>query len=327
MPIPWKSIWPALTVLALFAALSAGWYWSVGKARSAFKDQQELRAEKPALTCLDETWSGYPFRIQLDCSGPVLHLSRGRTKVTPKQLTASVRAPFLRTIVVELEGPIIVDNDKLAAPIEIVQPDARVDIVMESATSLRAEAVLSRIVVQQAGLEHARLHTARLRSRFERGEQHKINLTIDLTGVAIRTDAQDDLYLDAVAGTMAADNVPRKSTRNVNEWMKAAAELATQFNVEEFVATYGDTQLAAKGEIKIKASGYLEGSLKTRVNRLDALLTRLQAQEVLTASKARAAQTLLGLFDRGNGVAADLRMKNGELFWGPLKLGRHPVLF
>ncbi|MGI9462801.1 MAG: DUF2125 domain-containing protein, partial [Aestuariivirgaceae bacterium] len=99
------------------------------------------------------------------------------------------------------------------------------------------------------------------------------------------------------------------------------------FNIEQLEVTYGDTRLTAKGVMHIKASGYLDGALKTRVSQLDSLLNKLQAREVLSASKAKAAGTLLGLFDRGNGVAADLRFKDGELFWGPVKLGRHPVLF
>ena len=60
---------------------------------------------------------------------------------------------------------------------------------------------------------------------------------------------------------------------------------------------------------------------------LVAFMGKLQERRMITPKNAKAASTLLGLFDRGDGVAAELRFKQGEVFWGPLKLGRQFPLF
>ncbi len=325
--ITWKSLWPVFAALGLFIICTGGWYWAINLAQSAFVEQQRHRDVKPALTCDGEAWSGYPFRIQLDCPAPEIFLSRGRTRLTPNRLTAIVRAPNLKTVIVHLEGPTIIHNDRLASPAEIVHPNAMIRIMLGPGETVRAATDMSAVTVSQAGVQLVSAKTVSLRSRLDRGSQHNLNLALDLAGVVVRTQMQDEIVLDAIAAVVQADNIPREPVADATEWLKAAAAPATQFRIEKIQATYGDTELTAQGTVHIEATGFLDGSLTTRVIKLNGLLDRLRERQVITPKKAKAAGALLGLLDRGDGNSADLRFKNGELFWGPVKLGRHPALF
>ncbi|NNE21102.1 MAG: DUF2125 domain-containing protein [Rhizobiales bacterium] len=323
----WKTVWPIATALVLFALVSGGWLWARAEAETRFAAQQRQLDRKPALTCSTDTWSGYPFKMALDCQDPALHLNRGRTKIIPKTLSAVVRAPKLRTVLIHFEGPTVIENDELPAPVTVNHAPATVRVHMENRRSFRAKTELSFLAVTQTDNRLADIETLRLETRLRRGAEHHIDIDADITNLIIHTDDQQQVILAAVKALINADNVPHEPAANGAEWLKAAAGLETQFNVEAFTARYGATELHAEGTVIIEGTGTLDGNIKTRVTKLDAILAELRKRKVLTRKKARTASTLLGLFDKGDGVTADLRLKSGELFWGPVKLGRQIPLF
>ncbi|MGI9465164.1 MAG: DUF2125 domain-containing protein [Aestuariivirgaceae bacterium] len=322
-----RSLWPVAPALVLFALISGGWFWVQGEAQARFAEQKRHLDRKPALTCSDDTWSGYPFQMKLDCKDPVIHLSRGRTQLTPKTLNATVRAPSLRTVIVRIEGPTVINNDRLTAPVEIGHAPTTIRVHLKSQDVIRAETELAAIEISQSGTRLADIDKLELGTRLRRGDEHDIDIEADITNLILHADERQRVILAAVDAVIRAGNVPREPAANGEEWLKAAASLDTQFNVEQFKARYGATELHAEGTVTIEGTGTLEGTVKTRVTKLDAFLGELQQRQMLTPKKAKAAATLLGLFDKGNGVAADLRLKGGEFFWGPLKLGRQIPLF
>ncbi|MGI9463209.1 MAG: DUF2125 domain-containing protein, partial [Aestuariivirgaceae bacterium] len=274
-----------------------------------------------------DAWTGYPFQLKLACADPAIYLSRGRTKLIPKTLTAVVMAPNLKTVIVHFEGPTRVENAQLTAPVEVNHDPATIRVHVVSRNSIRAETTLSSVQIRQSDARLAGIDTIHLNTLFNRSDQHDIDLMADVTNLIVHTKEGQKVILAAIATIIKAGNVPREPAANGVEWMKAAAGLETQFTIENFNARYGATELHAEGTVKIEGTGTLEGMVKTRVTKLNAFLGELQKREVLTPKKARTASTLLGLFDKGEGVAADLRLKGGEFFWGPLKLGRQTPLF
>ena len=323
----WKTVWPIATALVLFALISGGWLWARSEAETRFAAQQEHLDRKPALTCSTDTWSGYPFKMTLDCQDPTIHLSRGRTKITPKTLNAIVRAPYLRTVLIHFEGPTVIRNDQLAAPVTINHAPAAIRIHIDNKQSIRAETELSSLAIAQSNSPLANIDTLRLKTQLLRGKEHNINIDTDITNLIVHTEDQKQVILAAVKALINAGNVPHEPPADGAEWLKAAAGLETQFNVKKFTARYGATELHAEGTFIIEGSGTFDGTIKTRVTKLDAFLGELRQRQVLTPKKAKTASTLLGLFDKGDGVTADLRLKSGEFFWGPVKLGRQTPLF
>lgn len=323
----WKALWPAILALAVLALISGAWFWAKSEAQTRFADQQKHLDRKPALTCSNDTWSGYPFQMKLDCKDPKIFLSRGRTEFTPQTMTAIVKAPKLRTVLVHLEGPTVITNEKLQAPVELKHAPVTIRIHIASKELIKAEAELSSVAISQSSTLLASIEQLRLETQLQRADEHNIDINADLTNLIVNTEDDQQVILAAVAAVINAGNVPREPAANGSEWLKAAAGLDTQFNVKQLRARYGATELHAEGLVTIEGTGTLDGTVKTRVTKLNAFLGELQQRQILTPKKAKAASTLLGLFDKGNGVTADLRLKKGEFFWGPLKLGRQTPLF
>lgn len=323
----WKALWPVTTALVLFGLISGAWFWVKSEAQVRFADQKLHLERQPALTCSNDTWSGYPFQMKLDCKDPAIYLSRGRTRLTPRTLIAIVKAPSLRTVLIHIEGPTAISNDQLKMPVELNHAPATIRVQIKSKDLIKAEAELSSVAIAQSTRQLASIDTLRLRAQLQRAEVHNIDINADLTNLIVHAEDGQQVILAAVAAVINAGNVPREPAVNGAEWLKAAAGLETQFNVKQFKARYGATELHAEGLVTIEGTGTLDGTVKTRVTKLNAFLGELQQRQLLTPKKAKAASTLLGLFDKGNGVTADLRLKGGEFFWGPLKLGRQTPLF
>ena len=323
----WKALWPVTTALVLFGLISGGWFWAKSEAQVRFADQQKHLDRKPALTCSNDAWSGYPFQMKLDCVSPTIYVSRGRTKLTPKTLTAIVKAPNLRSVLVHIEGPTVISNDQLKAPVALKHAPATIRVHIESKELISAETELSSVAITQSNTRLANIDALRLGTRLQRGTEHSIDIDADLTNLIVHAEDGQQVILAAVAAVINAGNVPREPAASSAEWLKAAAGLETKFNFKQFTARYGATELHAEGLVTIEGTGTLDGTIKTRVTKLNAFLRELQQRQLLTPKKAKTASTLLGLFDKGEGVTADLRLKSGEFFWGPLKLGRQTPLF
>ena len=85
--------------------------------------------------------------------------------------------------------------------------------------------------------------------------------------------------------------------------------------------------LQAAGNLKIDRNGLLDGQLKTRVQNLNQLLSDLEQRGIITSKDAKGSATMLGLFNKGGSVNVDLLFKQGDIYWGPFKLGRQTPLF
>ena len=61
---------PLITVLVLWGAWSVGWYMISQIAQDKFAQWREKSGAKGlTLVCAEETWGGYPFRIEVGCKG------------------------------------------------------------------------------------------------------------------------------------------------------------------------------------------------------------------------------------------------------------------
>ena len=100
----------ALVVLA--AAWSGFWYFAASKAEAVISAwiEQESRAGR-VYACASRTIGGYPFRIELRCSDPVMELTSLQPPrvVKAKDLVALAQVYEPNLIIAEITGPLSVD--------------------------------------------------------------------------------------------------------------------------------------------------------------------------------------------------------------------------
>ena len=87
----------------------------------------------------------------------------------------------------------------------------------------------------------------------------------------------------------------------------------------------GEVKLWGKGEVGLDDQNRLQGKIATTTNDLDGLLDAAAPLLQLTEKDRRTLELVLGLL--GKEIKADIIFRNGEMYWGPLKLGDLTPLF
>ena len=59
----------------------------------------------------------------------------------------------------------------------------------------------------------------------------------------------------------------------------------------------------------------------------DTMLDKLAERRLISAKGSDAINALLQLFDKGDGIKVDIIFRKGEVYWGPMRLGRQFALF
>ena len=80
--------------------------------------------------------------------------------------------------------------------------------------------------------------------------------------------------------------------------------------------------MTAKGEIGLGPKGEINGHLVTTTSRLDLLMQELRQDYGLSAKDVDTITAMIGLLQPGKttDVTLDLIVKDGKLYWGPIKL-------
>ena len=73
---------PLFVVLLLWGAWSAAWFFISETAQEKFADWRKKSAAKGlSLICSEETWGGYPFRIEVNCKGFMLQKENKKSRL------------------------------------------------------------------------------------------------------------------------------------------------------------------------------------------------------------------------------------------------------
>ena len=106
---PWRMLSPLITVLVLWGAWSGIWMFMSATAQNMAADWREKAGKRGlSVTCAEENWGGYPFRIEIRCKQlKLLRTRQGReTEIRSGAVTAVAQVYKPWHIILELAPPL-----------------------------------------------------------------------------------------------------------------------------------------------------------------------------------------------------------------------------
>lgn len=312
---------PLAGVLLLFAAWSGYWLFAFELAKSeAASRRQALARQGTSLSCMDESWGGYPFRIEFACRAPVLD-----TKIEEHIVTARASALLIvaqaynpSSIVALLDGPTSIrasDGSFLEANHD------------RAIASFRyTEMKCGRFAIEIPALTVSGVVKASLVSLHLRCRGNGANIAINARDLTVYGTIQGPVRLDAAAlDVVAPGSLFAQSKPLLNASVTGArAEILSAEIARNGVFVKG------KGWLGLDQERRLSGTIATETNDIDGLLGEANRYHPLSEPDRTALKTLLGLIDSSatdKQAKADFIAKDGELYWGPFKLADLPPLY
>ncbi|MEM7425214.1 MAG: DUF2125 domain-containing protein [Pseudomonadota bacterium] len=345
---------PLITVLVLWGLWSAYWFVLSATAQSMAGDwRQKVAPRGMSLTCDDENWGGYPFRIEIRCSR-----FRFTNKKKDKEFVA--RAHHV-TAVAQAYKPwhVIV---QFAPPLNLQLP-ARKEENANLVLSASHEPGIASIRLGEDYKPHVSILLTALKgdvdveagdTDFAAGEfsaaSANVHLRLEETssperpvlGIAATIEAleYDGPVRDPVnAGPItfnkltfdgAVEGLPRHTPGNMQTLLRRWVDNGGRLQVRSLNAEKTPVVAQASGTVTVDKEGRLNGKINATVQRLDHIIDELAELGRLSENDARVSKGLFKIMsgDRPKGeIVSDLRLKKGKLYFGPFKLMKIPPLF
>lgn len=312
---------PLAGVLLLFAAWSGYWVFALNLAQQeAVNRRAALAAKGTTLTCLDEGWSGYPFRIEFACRAPVLDTKIEQHDVTVRASALLIVAQAYNpsSIVALLDGPTSIRATG-GSFLEAGHDRAIASFHYTGAECGRFAIEIPALKV--SGVVEASLMTLHLRCR-----ENGANIAIKARDATVYGTVEGPVRLDAASFDVVA---PRSLFALSRPLLNASVSGARAEILSAEIARNG-VIVKGKGWLGLDPSKRLIGTIATETNDIDGLLGEANRYHPLSETDRTALKTLLGLIDSSatdKQAKADFIAKDGELYWGPFKLADLPPLY
>jgi hypothetical protein len=328
-----------LLVLLVAGGWIAFWYYAQQKAQATLDGWQVREAKAGRVyACGSESLGGFPFRFELQCDGASATMPSANPPLelkTPGILVAAqVYQPTL--LISEFTGPLtvaeighppnIVANWKLAQSSVRGLPGApeRVSLVFDEPAIDRANPAEQ--ILQAKHIEiHGRMleGSANDRPVIEIGlRSEKLSAPVAGSMALVPIDAEIDGVLRGLK-----DFSPKPWPQRFREIQQAGGTI----EIRSARVAQGDTVAVGSGTVTINQHGKLDGQLNLTVAGLEAFINQVAA-----ANKQKLGFSVsigLGLLG-GNAkvegrraIALPLRVSDGVMLLGPIKLGEIPPLF
>jgi hypothetical protein len=318
---PWRMFAPLAGVLLLFAAWSGYWLFAFELAKSeAASRRGTLARQGNSLSCMDEHWGGYPFRIEFACRAPVFD-----TKIQEHNITARASALLIvaqaynpSSIAVLLDGPTSIKATD-GSFLEAGHDRAIASYHYTGTECGRFSIEIPALTV--SGVVEASLMALHLRCR-----DSAANIAINARDLTVYGMVQGPLRLDAASFDVAAPHSLFAQSRPLLN----ASVTGTRAEILSAEIARNGVVVKGKGWLGIDKERRLVGKLVTETNDIDGLLGEANRYHPLSEPDRTALKTLLGLIDNSatdKQAKADFIAKDGELYWGPFKLADLPPLY
>jgi hypothetical protein len=355
--------WPIVLPLALVVALAAGWsgiwYYAASRAQSGFAAWQVREAARGrAVTCTTQDFSGFPFRFELSCTDPALSERNGRLTLKAKSLHAAMQVYQPNLAIAEFAGPLAVTQDGRAAGTldwalaqasvhGLSLPPERVSVVLDRPAAHLPDGT------PLADAAHGELHVRPAAHAPQDPPAFDVALTLaqaHLAGIARLRDLPIDADITATLRGLA-DFSPRPWRQVLRDLQAANGRLElSKARIRE-----GDILAVGQGTLTLTPRGMLDGEIDLTVAGIEQLMATLGLDEAVGRASQKALDRLApglnlnALFGpRGNAAIAaagaamlgkpaelegrqavtlPLRLADGTIFLGPLKVGEMTPLF
>ena len=323
----WKIAAPLVLMLVLLGGWSVYWWLAMRLAENYVAAERARLAEKVSLACGQENWGGYPYRITFTCSGATLTLHREGATVQAPELAMLAQVYNPMHIIVRVTGPTSFHQSWQGLALTAQHLPAVTGIKMGRVQLHQASMRVKNLTVTEGAITIFSASEFAIHARPSPTEGKDMDIALNGTDVSFAPAAVPPIRLDTMSARISTDKWPIGLVTNLSEFARRAASTGTHFSLDQFQAAAGAVSATAQGDATILPNGRVDGTLKTKVQNVKELLSDLRARGLINKSQAKAATALLGLFSSGDGVATDLRFQDGQVYWGPIKLGQHAPLF
>jgi hypothetical protein len=305
--------YPLLLVILLGAVWSLYWLFVFNQAKDIVAQARaDLATQGATLACAQESWGGYPFRIEFACAGAEATVKTpARTmNFKAKDVAAVMMAYNFRHVLAFVDGPselngVGVSHNPARISLETA-PDGAFDIAGEAPNV---------VVASAAGPLEAEM--LRL---FARRKDGSLDLAANADRLTVAGTALDRAEFTGATPAAILD---------APDPVAAAAKTGQPFTLAEAKVTKGDVAITAKGAIHLDPEKRPAGKITTGTNDIDKLLAELAPKLQLSDENVAAAKSMLAILatdPNSKTRSADLIAQNGELYWGPFKLTDLPPL-
>jgi hypothetical protein len=356
-----------ILIAALFGGWSWFWYYAAGKAEATIEGWRAREAKAGRIyECGSQTSGGFPFRYEVNCSGASALFRSNQPPVEIKAgnilVVAQVYQPTL--LISEFRGPLTIADPGQAPNIIANWTLAQSSVRGTPAAPERASFVFDNPVVDRVidGKQENFLHAKHIEfhGRIIEGSAAS-NPVIEFV-----TRLEDTSVPGLHPGAVKPINADITSVlRGLSDfspkpWAVRFRELQTtggHIDITQARVHQGETIAVGNGSVTLNPHGRLDGQLRVTVAGLEPFLNEIGAQKVVqnspgvdkvagaldrlmpglgnVARQTAGANVSLGINMLGQqttlegkqAVTLPLRIDDGSIFLGPLKIGNAPALF
>jgi hypothetical protein len=365
---PWLIALPLMLVLLLGVVWSGVWYYAAGEAETRMNAWREQQARAGRVfACGTQTVGGYPFRIEVRCTGASAELKDAQPalSIKLKEILAVAQVWDPKLLIAEFTGPLTVSD-----PGQPVHTMAKWTLAQASVRGTPANPERVSIVVDGLRLEGPTAGNSPLfdskRTEFHARVQFgswphnpAIDLAVKLVAASapsVHQAVAQPLDADVVAVLHGMkDFVGKPLPERLREWQAAGGKL----EVQSVRLAQAETLANAAGMLALTQRGRLDGALRLTVAGIDRFLPAIGADQPGPLGLSRVAPALnaidravpglaqrvapqtqqsiqvglLGLLGQPaeiegkRGIAVQLRFNDGAASLGPIPLGNVPPVF
>jgi hypothetical protein len=296
---PWKMFIPLGAVLVLALVWSIYWFAAMEVAQQRFSfERRELETQGLSLTCDEESWGGFPFHFEFNCSTPVIRIKdQADLKSSKLLLVALAYAPWQVTALID--GP-----STLSGP----------DISAADATHQRIMAVLT--------------YEGEGKARFS-GEVRALSIPgigkTEMLMVHSRPSASggNDVALSLTGLSYEPEDGPPATIDQAEALATILPD--TSLKLDKVDVQQGGLRLWGSGTVSLDTERRPAGRVDMQTNDANRLLEVISSKLQLTEQQVSNIRLMLGLL--GNEAEAAIIAKDGILYVGPFAVATLKPLY
>lgn len=314
----WKLFVPVGALAALFGALAVFWFWSIS---TADRQIDAWIAREAGLgrvwTCPDRSMGGFPFRIEVRCLKPRFTRTDSPLKGELDGITAVAQIYQPTLMIIEADGPLKLEDRgavyaldwKLLRASLRGRPGERLDRLSIDGSDLVLNWTDTTGMARKAAASRAEFHIRRDSERP--AADHAYEIATSLVGFALPaldsvTGGTGQTAVNFLGVLTHADPFAGHGLQNeLERWRVAGGQLF----IRDLSISKDASRLSIQGALALDDRAQPQGMVDINMTGLD------------TAMKSLGFPPLRG--DNGsNSANVKLRLDRGQIFLGPIPLGK-----
>ncbi|MFV2092127.1 MAG: DUF2125 domain-containing protein [Hyphomicrobiales bacterium] len=347
---------PTVLFFLFAAAWSVGWLYIASNAEQALdRILAQQAAAGRTLVCQNRSRSGFPFRLQFTCTAPRLTIAQGQARLamTARQLLGMSAAFNSDQFIFELEGPIEVERTeqgRVTEQISITTKTARASLSLQNRRGARDRRVartslvatdISASIIQTREMQQTQASASRFAAHYRSGEDGAADIAVQLADFAAAGAMLLSLGLGEPLAPSQAELLARFTKAGdlagalmqeapLLPQVKAWRDRGGQVALQRLSVNAPGLQAALRGNAGLTSTGLLTGAFDATFTDPNAVFDLLVARGVLTRNQLQLAAAAVGLLAKpgpnGQGVVLPVRIVDGAVYLGPVKVARIPAV-